>query len=628
MSFNLGYDDKITNLFNTRLLSLGIPKNKNKDKNNSDLKLFEEYLNNKNLKTIFQTKKSSSEINLEEDEEITTEKKKINEDSSLEDLISNNNIINVIKRFENQMKIIIKGEIPDKIVKYAFFIILHHENLLEIFINYCQDENQQKESENILNKNIFYVILERCSDLRRIYKEIKDNLINQNLEITNTFNFIFEKLKFLYSLNPEIKINKTPKKINQIFSKQLNQIINEHIINITQLIMNEDITIDNILEGYDKIQTQAKFREISLVILKEVLHNIKDNDVICYILSNFYFNFSEYNSIPSIYDSLKCVNENIVRNITKSFHIILTSIVEKIENEKLSKFNLAIYLSFLIWKIRKRNFIMFASNNKIQIFDLFKNKINLEKANKFLFILPESGLEGKNYINFYELRPIDDYHLGKILTDLFIYYTSRIIHLENKNEEKDDYLKKEKDNSNNELKLVRLESIIQTDYFSIFEIIINAFGHQFQNILQVFNSETHILAEKEITFPFEEKNFEPFINKMIQKKLENVLNGFNKISLYQYSTSNNLNNRRTIFKYHSIWKNLLSLTKFSNYENTQLIFNILKIFTLIEFDNLYLFVDKIQDNKKSKNDFKLEDFYDLILNITKYTSLITNYFNI
>ena len=271
---------------------------------------------------------------------------------------------------------------------------------------------------------------------------------------------------------------------------------------------------------------------------------------------------------------------------------------------------------------------MFASNNKIQIFDLFKNKINLEKANKFLFILPESGLEGKNYINFYELRPIDDYHLGKILTDLFIYYTSRIIHLENKNEEKDDYLKKEKDNSNNELKLVRLESIIQTDYFSIFEIIINAFGHQFQNILQVFNSETHILAEKEITFPFEEKNFEPFINKMIQKKLENVLNGFNKISLYQYSTSNNLNNRRTIFKYHSIWKNLLSFTKFSNYENTQLIFNILKIFTLIEFDNLYLFVDKIQDNKKSKNDFKLEDFYDLILNITKYTSLITNYFNI
>ena len=80
---------------------------------------------------------------------------------------------------------------------------------------------------------------------------------------------------------------------------------------------------------------------------------------------------------------MKCVNENIVRNITKSFQIILTSIVEKIENEKLSKFNLAIYLSFLIWKIRKRNFIMFASNNKIQIFDLFKNKINLEKANKF-----------------------------------------------------------------------------------------------------------------------------------------------------------------------------------------------------------------------------------------------------
>ena len=130
MSFYLGYDDKITDLFNIRLFSLGIQKNKNKDKNNSDLKLFEEHLNNINFKTIFQTKKSFSEINLEEDEEITTEKKKINEDSYLEDLISNNNIINVLKRFENQMKIIIKGEIPDKIVKYAFFILLHHENLL------------------------------------------------------------------------------------------------------------------------------------------------------------------------------------------------------------------------------------------------------------------------------------------------------------------------------------------------------------------------------------------------------------------------------------------------------------------------------------------------------------------
>ena len=93
MSFYLGYDDKITNLFNIRLFSLGIQKNKNKDKNNTDLKLFEEHLNNINFKTIFQTKKSFSEINLEEDEEITTEKKKINEDSSLEDLISNNNIL-------------------------------------------------------------------------------------------------------------------------------------------------------------------------------------------------------------------------------------------------------------------------------------------------------------------------------------------------------------------------------------------------------------------------------------------------------------------------------------------------------------------------------------------------------
>ena len=77
MPFYLGYDDKITNLFNIRLFSLGIPKNKNKDKINYDLKSFEEHLNNINLKTIFQTKKASSEINLEEDEEIKQKKRKL-----------------------------------------------------------------------------------------------------------------------------------------------------------------------------------------------------------------------------------------------------------------------------------------------------------------------------------------------------------------------------------------------------------------------------------------------------------------------------------------------------------------------------------------------------------------------
>ena len=374
-------------------------------------------------------------------------------------------------------------------------------------------------------------------------------------------------------------------------------------------------------KGYEKIQTKAKFREISLLILIEVLNNIKENDVICYIISNYYYNFSEYNSIPSIYNSLKCVNENIVRNITNSFHIFLSLIVEKIEKEKLSKFNLSIYLNFLIWKIRKRNFVLFASSNKKQIFNLFKNKTNLEKANKFLFILPESGLEGKNYINFYELRPIDDYHLGKILTDLFIYYTYRVIQLENKNE-KNENLNNEK--KLNELNLVRLESINQTDYFSILETIINAFGHQFQNIFQVFNNQTYILAEKEIIFPFDEKSFEPFIKKMIQKKLDNVLNEFNKICLSQFTSYKNLSYSQTIFKYHLIWKTLLSLIKYSNYENSQLIFNILKMFTVVEFDNLNLLIDK--NNNENSNNFKIENFYDFILNISKYTTLITNYF--
>lgn len=86
------------------------------------------------------------------------------------DYLFNDKDINALfKEYDKKLRTIILGPIPDRIVKFAFYIILHHETLIENFIKYVKDKVY---SEN----NLYFSIWQKCSDLRLTYKKIKDNL--------------------------------------------------------------------------------------------------------------------------------------------------------------------------------------------------------------------------------------------------------------------------------------------------------------------------------------------------------------------------------------------------------------------------------------------------------------------
>ena len=63
---------------------------------------------------------------------------------------------------------IIKGDIPDKIVRQAFYVILRHENLLDQAVlfakNFAQTKQENEEGE------LMFLIWRECSELRRAYK--------------------------------------------------------------------------------------------------------------------------------------------------------------------------------------------------------------------------------------------------------------------------------------------------------------------------------------------------------------------------------------------------------------------------------------------------------------------------
>ena len=616
-------NDNIMNLFVTRLFSQGITQNHFKNSNNNDITLFNSCLEKASSRYYALLKEKINFLKVTADEEIISTSIKEKTDS-IEQFINSKELNETLSYFDSKIRIIIKGDIPDKIVRYAFYVILRHENILEQFISFSKTFNvSKKENED---SELMFLIWKECSELRRAYKGLKDEFINNNLDVDKEFNEIYKKFIFLYELIPQIKIsplisqklNKSVKIKPNLYKPSI-QIVKEHIINITEIIQNKKITINNLLKGYENMQTKAKFREISILIINTILKDFNDNSIKCNILTNFYNTFAKGDNskkIPSIYESLMCIGEKLVQNITDAFHILLNTIQEKIQSQEMSKFDLSVYLNFLLWKIRKRNFKFFVNND---VFNLFENPINLEKANKFLFIVPEtiSDINDK-FSEFSEIRPIDDCHLGKILTDIFCYYSNRIIQLEmssNSNRKGSTDTQKAKD----ELNLARMNSYNEMEsYSNIFENIVDAFDYQLEKIKKVFKIPDVSYIDKDYSFPFDEKNFESFEKKMIQTKLYNVLNEFNKICISQYEKNN------TIFKFHSLWSSLVSLIKYSNYKNTRLIFSLLKMFTKIEKDNLSFFYDKIK--RTNSENFEFAKYYEHILLISPFKNIICDYF--
>ena len=115
-------------------------------------------------------------------------------------------------------------------------------------------------------------------------------------------------------------------------------------------------------------------------------------------------------------------------------------------------------------------------------------------------MFPETrGDVNKRFEQFSEIRPIDDCHLGKILTDIFCYYSNRIIQLEmSSNPNPLSAHQKQKGES---LNLARMNSYNEPEnYSNIFENIVDAFEFQFESIQAVFEKSEATSYEKDYQY--------------------------------------------------------------------------------------------------------------------------------
>ena len=609
-------ENEIFNLFHTRLFSKGVSKNilLTKKENKDEEKIINYLKENKNKEFIelletnnLYITKSSSENNIEEEKTITEFNNK-----NCSTYLENENFIKCINIFKEKQNIFIKGDFPDKIVNISFLIILKHENLLSKFNEYA--EKLVKNDSAFSPDDIYYILFNKCSDLRKTYKEKKDELIKNEKEneINEIFDETFNRLYFLFNLNSEGKSKKDKEKNNN--NDIINIYVKEHVNNISQIIKNDKFNLSKILDAYRLMQSQAKFREMSLIILNNIILKFEDKQCIDNIIENYYKNFCFSNSansikLPNIYESLNSVSENLVLNITNNFNSVINSILDKLSNYKNNStqnidtyFDLTIYLNFLLWKIKRRNY---PTTNKIfEFFIKSKNPLINNTKKYFFFYNYKKDKKTNNLYQFKEFRIMDKYATAKILSDIFIYYyqESMIIELEKKINSS----KKELDS----FKLMKGNSILLNDtYNNIVVSISSIFNSQFSEVLKCFIDNEKINNNN---------NNQTYMNQKLiyNLKLSNLLNEFIKLALSDLDLS---------FTDYGVWKLLYKILPYSNYQNTCLIFNLLKKFTNSSFE---IFEEIFSDEFGNK--YTNEKYYDYLFNImknNKYKSLFCDYLN-
>ena len=606
-------ENEIFNLFHTRLFSRGFANNSlltKKETNDEEKVLI--YLKenqNKEFLEFLEPKQDRNSINEEflnkgnknEDEKAIT--KYNNESCST--YLENEYIIKCINIFKEKQNIFIRGEIPDKIVNISFLIILKHENLLSNFIKHSE---KLVKNEPFSPDDIYYLMFNKCNDLRKTYKELKDEIIKNEKEnqLDEIFNEIFNRLYFLFNLNSQ-KVAKKGKEADNS-NMMINMYIKEHVNNISQIIKNDKFSLSNILNAYRLLESQAKFREISLIILNNIIKKFDDKQCIENIIENYYKSYCFQNNIndikfPNIYESLNSVSENLVLGITNNFNFVINSILEKLINIKkenknnFSYFDLIIYLNFLLWQIKRRNY-----PTTKKLFEFFNKNDNplIEEAKKYLFSFNNKKDKKYNIVNYLkDFRIMDEFSTSKILSDIFIYYYQESIIIE--------INKKDEMKGNLALNLMRGNSVLLQDtYDDIIRLILLIFNQQFQKLLSSFNENEKIEHEKPT-----------YINQKNDNnlKLTNILNEFTKLAL---------TNLQIIFSDYELWKQLYKLLPHSNYQNTCLIFNLLKKFTTFSFD---FFSEIFEEEFKEYSNEKYFDFLFNIMKDNKHKSLLCDYLN-
>ena len=625
-----GYYQSIMSLFNTRLFSQGFPLEKASTYLNDDIELFCKGVSHcETFKNEFTANANSYEV---------SNSAVFNDNSNsvpLDTLLSNDKLNKVLSSFDDKQRILIKGDIPDLLVKIAFYIILKHENILTQFTSFHNADNHSTTHTMIVSSSMkqnvddnYSSIWKGCSTLRAVYKSKKDAYMNSNTNtnVSTAFSDVISKLQFIYDLPPQPKQSHMCYNSKLSFTNAFSNIIKEHVDTITSIVTNDTITQQTIVKGYEYVQIKAKFREISIQILTKAISAINDNSVISNMLCNYYNSFvckvgngNSAVSLPSIYDSLLCVNEKIVMNITEAFHKLLGVVVNKIKHDaNMNRFDMSVFVNFLMWNMRKRNYRFIIASKVFELFHTNNNNNDdgehlsfIDKGNKYLFVYPQTESTDNKFIHFSEITPIDDCHIGKLLSDVFECYATRIIHLDMVN--------------------INAHSNSSSDSETLLEMILDVLVNQLCVIISLCdkqqnsnnsssNSDSDNISN--YTFPYEHNiNHSDFFVKSTQLKLYNVLNIVNKICVL-YSRKNNY-----VFKHYELWAKIFTLLTYANYTNTRLIFSVLKQFTQIEEDNIVQFYDDhLLLNSKRDGTTAIKDYFNYILTACKYKDLVCDYF--
>ena len=364
----------------------------------------------------------------------------------------------------------------DKIVRSAFAIVIKHERLWLILMEFCNKISEKEEEvgnnitvqdlSKIENFDFFLMIWSEVSRLRQWYNEqIKDLAESNNADFDKQneafVNGVIEKCKFLFRINPPFKKhnkNISKLKFSEFFqkaseisksSKIENELLKVNIINwkknlmhskieetkgdfgniknvisnITNCLKLTKISIDVLDNALREINTKARFREIALSLLNSLISELINDDIKHYLIKQIIVLMRKIfnKKIISIEENIKCASPSILNNINKSFQIFLSHIYANMLKSN-SAFHIADYLDCLIWNLRARNHKFL---HEIQIFKgIFKNSKNqlINSAWKNLI---------KNKLNYFRtityLYKFDEKHLSLSLLEFFNIYSSMIV---------------------------------------------------------------------------------------------------------------------------------------------------------------------------------------------------------
>jgi hypothetical protein len=573
---------------------------------------------------------------------------------------------------------VFSGEIPDTLVKAIFFTIIKHENLFNILesqtenveilfssnhsmsplINNLESPSNKSEEINYLHLlndeqfEILFSIYRECSDIRKYYKAKKDEILkdekNKLEDIAKYFEEIFKKLEFIFNLKVHHHHNSNSKSNEQYMNKSLsferensnnlslkrsiskneiekkkshsfnlNHRVKSLILTLLHVVKSDNISLENMKGGYEYMNLKAKFREIYLKIIQDLLYNINNTEIKANIITNFYNNFKSENYIPNIFDHNSSSSITNI-NINSTFHEILSFILYEINQTNNSYFYTSILLNTLIWKIKGRDFDFLI---KEKFFSIFKDKNTneiIKNANSLLFIIPESNHKenniSKRFSNFSEFRPIDICHISKLLTEIFIIYSNLILKK----------IVKDMNKQGSEIGLVRTLSNLNEDYVDLLLNIFEVYEIQFSRLskydVNAEDTNTNKKMEINYTFPVQgEDDIKKYENFYFQQKLYNTLTSFYKVIINQNDKI------KFVFKNYNLFSYIL-LTAFNSKcseKNLRMIFQILKLFFKYnEYEvDIKLFTNVLKENAILFISYKDEE------NLMKYIFNVLNLIN-